>query len=595
MATVARVLVATPNGLCDPLLDTSAACRVTVRPGDSVTLPAVALDAAGRLVSGVTFDWASDTAAVADVVAGPAVDTVLGAGMTQGSARVTASARGITSPAVTVVNLGASTAAVRVAVVDGRNGAAVPGATVRVNTVEASTLVDGVAAFDAAEVTTPFTVSVFHQGFDYVTVANMAGPAAGTLEVLVPLTPAVPGQTAAGLRGTVNLAQAPTEGPVSFALAGVSAASLPGLSFTRLLGDTFNVEVTLPVVGAQTIPLPGGITLTAEVPVLGEQAIKTSFDALGSGGRRVAWTFGGRIPFQAVQGLIMQQGPAGVLFALAPYFEGLTHGLQTGLLLTELPYVVDSETEFDGVADVDNDGNTMEQVPDYFAFPQAPLTVRQEQTLRASVRVTGLPPNTQGNQALLTAGARVPGHGFVPLGLTAAAPGMGGGIVRTMKMAPRYGGLETGDYAVAAFAFGQGTLMSLRTVARETLTAEVDLGAMMPFPGNSTYVVATRTVTVNGLTAADVHRATLQGPTGRWQVYVAGGGSMHAVVLPAVPGGLPERAQSGVTMEAIQVSPALRGVTPEVQLQTLVDPGVQGLARLALETQGLSRGNLRAP
>lgn len=594
-AAVARVLIATPAGLCDPLLDMRAACALTVRPGDALPLSVITLDAAGRVVAGVSADWLSDLTAVADVTPGPATESVLTAGLDVGEARITASARGVTSPAVRVRNLAAAAAVARVVVTDGGDGTPVAGAVVRLNALEVTTGADGIALFDDAGLAAPYALHVFHAAHEYVSVLDLAAPAAGTLELTIPLAPAVPGPVAGGLRGTVNLDQAPSQGPVSFSLSGVSAPSVPGLSFSRLIGDTFMVDVTLPVIGAQTLPMPGGVTLTAEVPVLGTQHIKDSFHALGTGGRRMAWAFGGRMPFQAFQGLLGQQGAIGTLFALAPYFEGLTHGIQTGYLLTDLPYVRDGDTEFDGEPDVDNDGDEEERVPDYFAFPQAPLTVRQEQTLRVDVRVASVPSNAAGGQALLAAGARLPGHGFVPLGLAAARPAQSGPLQRTMKLAPRYGGLETGDYALAAFAFSQSGGMTMRMATADVLPASVDLGTMLPLATGSSFNPGTRALSVAGLNAADVHRATLEGPTGRWRVWLAGGGTTHAVVLPAVPTGMPDRGLTGVAAEAFQLAPALHAATAADQTSVLASGSTQGLSRVAQETVGLSRGGLGAP
>lgn len=584
-ATVARVLIVSPAGLCDPVLDTLAGCELTVRPGDQVALSVIALDAAGRLIAGVSADWVTDASNVADVMAGPSSVTVLGGGMVAGSARITARSGNRTSPAVNVRNVGVSAAAVRVRVVEAGTGAALVGARVKVNAAEATVDAQGVAEFTAMQVQAPFTVSAFAADHDYLTLVDVPGP---TLDALLPLATAEPVQTAGGIRGTVNLQNAPSQGEVSFALAGVSAPNVPGLSFGRLLGETFNTAVSLPVIGNQRIPLPGGITLSAELPVVGQQNIKSEFFALGTGGRRLAWTFGGRIPLTAVTGLIgLQGGAQAAVFALVPYLEGLTHGLQTGLALTDLPYVRDGDTDFDGISDVDGDGNENELVPDYAAFPQAPLTVRQEQTLRTSVAVAG----AQMGQVLLVAGARVPGHGFVPLGMTSGTAAAAGTLSKMMKLAPRYGGLETGDYAVAAFTFGTGNILSLRTRAYETLPTSVDLGSLPATPTGGGFTPGTRTSAYTNPSAVDVVRVVVGGSTGRWRIYVAGNSGMRTVLAPSVPAGLPDHAQQGVSVEAVQVSAALRDAAS--QLKTLADPGVSGLQRLGEEAEGLARGNLQ--
>lgn len=579
-ANVYRVVIVTPAGVCDPVLDTRSACALTVAPGDQVALTALALDAAGRLIAGSAADWLSDATTVADVTAGPSAMTVLGAAMAAGQAHITAHVGTRSGPPLTVTNLGTTASAVRVTVVDARDGQPLGGATVRVN--DQVRTADGAGVVTVDGVAPPWTVTAFAAGHDYVTGVGLSGP---TLEALLPLPPAEPVATAAGLRGTVDLTAAPSQGPVSFSLSGVSAPSVSGLRFATLLGDTFVTAVTLPVVGTQNVPLPGGITVSAEVPLLGQQDIKTSSFVLGTGGRRLAWTFGGKLPLAALQGLIGLGGPQGAVFALAPYMEGLTHGLQTGLALYDLPYVVDGETEFDGEPDIDHDGNTTELVPDYTAFPQVQLSVRAEQTLRTQVSGTAAP----GMQVLLVAGARVPGHGFVPLGMTSAAVQMGA-FSKVMKLAPRYGGLETGDYATAAFAFGDAGQESLAVTTAETLPVESDVGALLPFVSGAGFDAAGRVVTVPGQANAHLHRAVVGGATGRWHVLMAGGAGMHSVTLPPVPAGLADHAVAGVRVEAIRVTAALDA--PGGQVEALADPGNQGLLRLADEVAALSRGAL---
>jgi len=599
VAVVARIAISSHLGLCDPLLDTRSACVLQVRPGDDVALTAVALDAAGRILPGINVDWQSDVTTVVDVVAGPAALSVATAGMTAGSAFVTASRGNITSPALNIINLGPPPAGIRVTVIQANSGAVVRNASVIVNSAAAvMTGMDGSVTVDRTLLTPPYTISVFHPQFDYVTLAELPAEATEDLDVVVPVVPVELFEATAGLRGSVNLAQAASVGPVAFSLSGVSAPNVTGLSFSRLLGEQFNAEVSLPVIGTQNIPLPGGITLSAELPLIGAQDIKTNFDVLGTGGRRVAWTFGGNLPLTAVTGLIGLGNPAGAIFALLPFFEGLTHGLTTGLLLTDLPYVVDGETDFDGEPDVDGDGNETEEVPDYLAFPQSTLTVRQEQTLRTHVKFSGFPTGAQNQDALIAVGARVPGHGFVPLGMT-GTPGGGAAVNGAgVKLAPRYGGLEAGDYAVAVFAFGGGgnnapAQISIRTTHADVLPPDVDLGAMLPFPGTATWRAGMRQLSLTPVAGADLHRAVLSGEDGNWRVYVPGSG-VTTVQLPAIPAGLTERGSRGQVIEAVQVAPSIR-TSPGEQVKTLVNAGGAGLAALSSETEGLSRSPITTP
>jgi hypothetical protein len=583
--------------VCDPLLDTLAACTLTVHPGDNVALSGVALDAAGRIIVGVPLTWTTDNILAAQLVTGPAVETVLTAQAEPGTARVAATTGTVSSPTLTVNNMGPPAAAkIRVKVVSAATGVAVATAEVVVNDAQAPTGADGVVEFETAALPQPWTLSVFHAQYDYASFFGLYANVDGALDATVHLTPAQPLQTSAGLQGTVDISAATSAGPVSLALAGVSAADVSSLSFSKLLGDTFFVDVELPFVGAQAIPLPGGITLSAEIPLLGPQELKTTFDALGSGGRRIAWTFGGRMAFGALQGLLGLTDPVSAVMLLVRDFQGLTHGLSTGYLLVELPYVRDGDTDFDGVSDVDRDGDSNEMIPDYLAFPQASLTVRQEQTLRVSVILDSFPAGAGGGGALVTAGAQVPGHGFVPLGMTSVTPDEAQDPL-SLKLAPRYGGLEGGQYVVAAFVFGVSLAgnapsdMSMRTARAETLPTDVELGAFLDFPTGSSFRSATTStnpqVTLSGVSGADVHRATLGDSSGQWRVYAPGGGGTQVLDLPAPPVGLPARDDVGVSVEALQLQPDFQSGGPD-QMGALLTQGAAGqLDALAV---GLSRG-----
>lgn len=595
-ATVARVAISSPVGLCDPGLTSGSACALSARPGETLVLTAVALDGAGRVLAGAAADWTCEPESVAGV-SGMGSQALVTLASTGGTAQLTATVQGIASTPLTVTNLGPAPTGVRITVVDGRSGVPVPSATVWVNEATLTTGTDGRAHLAPDQTSAPFTVSVFHQSYDYVTLVELPAEDGGGLDAIIPLEPLSPPLHSAGLRGTVNVDAAPTEGEVSLALAGLSSPSPTSVSFASLLGETFRIDVDLPVLGRQQVPLPGGITLAAQLPVVGPRTFKEGFSVLGTGGRRVAWTFGGHVPLSALQRLVGMVDPVNAIFALVPFMEGLTHGLTTGLVLKEFPYVRDGDTVVDGVEDVDNDGDVDEMVPDYLAFPQTSISVRQEQTLYVGVRFSGFPSGLLGaGQALVVAGSRVPGHGFVPLGLAAIRPSQVEQTFVPVKMAPRYGGLETGDYSLAVYRFGAAgpdapAEVSLRAASFETLPLQVDLGELMPLASGSSFaVVPVRTLDLLGVQGAHLHRATLEGADGRWRVYLAPGSDRRSVTLPAIPAGLPDRGQRGWVMEGIQVTDALRTTLPTDQVRALVAAqGNLALHRLDQETVGISR------
>ena len=82
------------------------------------------------------------------------------------------------------------------------------------------------------------------------------------------------------------------------------ASGLTQVTFDNLLGSTFNREINAGPVNVD-LPLPGGLTLAADIPFVGQIDAKTTYYVSAEPGLRLGWSFGGRIDIQAVIGLAM--------------------------------------------------------------------------------------------------------------------------------------------------------------------------------------------------------------------------------------------------------------------------------------------------
>ena len=167
----------------------------------------------------------------------------------------------------------------------------------------------------------------------------------------------------AGFTGELDFSDVRNNGQVELGLAGGAFSDgLSQITFFDLLGQLFFTEVDAGPINA-TIPLPGGLVAQANVPFLGDFAIKDEYAVITTEGFQLGWSFGGRIAIQTILGLLEGGGISigRVLGVLLPFFDQFEHGIQA---IPEL-------TAYDPVADVDDqdrDGNRRELVPDYAQF-----------------------------------------------------------------------------------------------------------------------------------------------------------------------------------------------------------------------------------
>ncbi len=533
-------LVCDGGGCVEPAMPEVAEVVVLTRPrtvvvGQQVAYRAVALDLRGDIVATRGFVWAVEPEAAAGFEG-----AILTAGPQLGEATVRAGfevdGEVIWSEPVglRVVDSAPPEQGIRVRVTDAATGAPLEGATVRADDAEAATDAEGIATFDAAA----DVVSVFAADHDYVTLVGVAGD-----DLHVALPPRSDDALVAGFTGEVDFARVTTEGGVDLGLAGASiSGGLTHVNFGVLLGQLFNVPVNAGPVSFD-LPLPGGLVLSAELPIIGRVNLKDDYRALSGAGFRLAWSFAGRIDVNALLGLVGGGGggfDAGqVLTTLLPFFDRFQHGLRVADDLVALPTRVDD-------TDVDNDGDTAERVPDYERFPVLNVAPAQDQRLRVAVEVPAL---ADGQIAIVFAGVEVDEVGFVPLGLSAADEAS----TIPMRMAPPYGGLQGGERTLMALAadFGGGGGFSLPDdlsvlFARfgDSVPADAAFaGGFLPTPAGFEWDVQLRTLRVGDAEGAELYRAVIEGAGGRWLVYLGPGAD--EVVLPFPGEGIADLAAGG--------------------------------------------------
>lgn len=552
-----------------------------VRPGDLLVFTAIALDGSGSPIPGVAFDFASSVAGV-----GTFDGAVFTAGDTAGNTQVTATPAGADAPVsgpVTVVNLGTDDGT-RVTVVDGETGVPIVGATVDVGEAIVETDETGTVTLGsfAGE------VSVFAEGYDYATVFGIEE---GT-DVLIPIVEARGFAAVGGFTGEMSYDSVTTSGDASLGLAG---AALPGnlvdLDLTNLLGDPVNTSISIPGLGGQEVPLPGGLVATIDFFGVGE--IKGEYSARSPGGFNFAWGLAGKLRVQELIDIFTGGGGfdiGTILGIVLPLFESFDHGLQA-FDSVALPLAADAD-------DFDGDGNTEELLPNYDEFPMIDLEPGVAQRYRTEVIFPELPViNGEATEiAILVGGVLVDGVGFVPTGISAAqAPGGGTPDPVILRMAPSHSGLGVGDFGVVALAFGtdgagfgeDGIELPADIAARMYVGARlpetVDLSDGFPSVGEYAWNPETRAFSGDDA-STDLFRVTFVGPEGSWTVYQAGG--PVGFTLPNPPEGFTDWAAGAYArIDVVRTSGADFG--------ELIDVGGATLRALDASATGFARSELR--
>jgi hypothetical protein len=533
-ATVYQVLILNPGG--------------PIHQGQSIQLMAIALTQAGNELPGVSLDWSSSEPGRVAVDA----DGLATGGAEAGPASIIATAvtANIDSDPLLLTNmLDAQADSLQVTVVSALDRAPIEGATVVVMDGGASETVTtdaaGRASFAAPAATAD--VHVFADGFNYLSVIGTS-----SLDLLLPLAERSARAAVGGFTGQMTFQGI---GALSMGVAGASlAGNLVDLDFAKLMGQIFNVQI--PQVG--TIPLPA--QMVASLSFMGQDfALKETYYVAGQNGLRTGWCLGGRVDAQVLYdlaggGVTIED----VVVGLLPYFSLLNHGVRPVVDVYPYPLVTDSN-------DIDADNDFAELRPDWEAMLDLDLAPTTPQNLAVEVRLPALPSHAGQpmRTAIYVSGALTP-LGFTPLGMSAGQDESGQLAPMVMKMAPAYGGLQVGGYAVLVLGFPQTAQNEMATDLTALLRVVPQLPALvdfeaefLAFPEDATYDPLDHSLVASEVAGADLYRSTLQSDEGGWEIYLAGSGTI-VYDLPPPPAGMPDLASGAtVTLDPIRLIPGM--------------------------------------
>ena len=185
----------------------------------------------------------------------------------------------------------------------------------------------------------------------------------------------------------------------------------------------------------------------------------------------------GRFDQQLLFDIALGADPVEVGLDLAALAEGMDARVAGAGLLEATALVVDGDIA-DGIADVDGDGDVVELVPDYGAFPEIEVQPDAAPLERVGLLVTQ-PPADANARALAVCGLEL-AHGFLPLGVGVVFGSSDGEQVK-LKSAPATSASRT--CAVHA-VFTDGS-SSAAVVKGDAFGPLLDVGALLAPPAGA--------------------------------------------------------------------------------------------------------------
>ena len=319
--------------------------------------------------------------------------------------------------------------------------------------------------------TASVTLSVFHDAYNYLTIANYDASSTGAdarfLSVVLRRNQV---DQYGGYKGTFT--GVPDTGNIHAAIAGMSiAGSITDLSVAQLLGPNVKTNIKIGSIDQPNVPLPAGTYLgfsankiKTEVSAQGLAGVCFKVDgtpdeakiAAGACGTRSAWALAGDVPIKdlpidAFAGGDLDFGK--VLGRIVPIFSKFSSSLVRDVAfdLKPTPGADAGQPNFDDTTGFVTRDQVFGQVPLAFDFV---------------VRSPDLPKyrDAYTDGLVLLGGAIVPGRGVVPLGIGAGVNTtpqdaktdtqgeLGGPGLVSLRMAPTHHGLEGADYGIIALA-----------------------------------------------------------------------------------------------------------------------------------------------
>lgn len=442
----------------------------------------------------------------------------------------------------------------------------------------------------------PWTVSVFHDDYTYVSLFDVSGD-----DLLVPLARNPEPPLAGGFTGRFESALfEPSR--LNFGLAG---ASIPGnlvdLDVSILVGPIERVEIDIG--GARSADLSAGLVFGLgntwfkeeyRVEALPNACADRRASAEGRCGHRTAWGLAGGIPLEDLPlEAIESRGEVdagGLLAELLPNIRRLRSAIVPSFDVELLPRV---------------DGE-----PDWERLPRLDMVAEKRLSLRIDVRLPPLPGESV-DGVIGIVGAKVLHEGLVPLGLTGAVAEAGSREVvdpvrgrrgrLDLRFAPLHGGIEGSDYVVFVLAVdleglsgGKACTVEDRSgctpvsgllVSKKSLPwgTEVDLGqGFLEFADEALFDPSTRRLDVGApVEGASLMRLEIVSEGRGWELYFP---ADRASIEVPTPSAAPDR--------MVEPRAALQVMDADLDLDALTAPGSVDLSDFTLRARRFSAMDL---
>lgn len=501
------------SGVCvaPPAATTVAKCQVSpdfvvFKQGSKARFWVSAWDAQNNPVvikDGATFTAVGTAVTITGAGSGHFADFTAGnAAVPTPTASVQAAFGGVNCQAKAIVLPAPAAGSAGVSVIDELSGRPILGAKVMLSSAAGQIILQGAnqtVDTDAtgyaalAGIVPPYSVSVFHPEFSYVTVANYAG----TSNFLSFALRRNSLDKYGGYKG--GFTNVPATSNVHAALAGMSlAGSITNLNVTALLGPSVPTDIVIgSAINQQDVPIPAGAFLG-----FGDQQIKntvagqglngTCVDgtgqpdeariSAGTCGTRTAWALAGDVPLgdlpiDAVAGGLDNINIGTLLGRIVPIFKKFNSSVirDVQFTLKPTPGADAGNPDFSDQSDYTTANHDFTQIPLAFNFVvKTPELPRFKGTYVDGVAIIG--------------GASAVGRGVVPLGIGVGVNTMpvDGQIDRLeplqagqvgVRMAPTHHGLEGSHYGLL--------IAAISAKALSDASAGIGASALFPrLPGN---------------------------------------------------------------------------------------------------------------
>lgn len=395
-------------------------------------------------------------------------------------------------------------------------GKPVANATVLWNKQTVTTNAQGVATLNKSQVTSPYTVHVFHKSYAYFSAFGVKRD-----NLFVQLAPSDVATKPGKVKGTfdytklqklLNISSSDwSTRSVGLGVAGMSfRANLLDIDLRVILGEPVPASLL-----GQSVDMPNGLVLNLA------GGGKPGYVAPGQPGRRILWGFGGKFKLTDIISLIPSDpnnvSMAKILGKAKPLFSSMGFG-------------------YDDSIQVKSNTTQTKNLTLQHKLAQ-PLTINASNV--PSIQHNG----KRENLLILGLVAKVhPSFGVTPIGLTADE-----GTASTLKLNVNYiqppaGELQKGQYTVLTIALtapaGNNpppSVLFANVKTMKTVPKQLNVTSFPKLANQATFSPSTRSLTKGSVTGASFYQMDVTSAQGRWTVLYPSG--QQGFTLPSVPSG----------------------------------------------------------